>query len=192
MEKAAESQDAPDYTAIPANDYDFVISKAEYKKASTGRDMISIQAKVVSGDHARRVVFNNFVMVYENPTSMRIFLSQMKVLGLDAGFFETNPSLEAVAAALVGTVFRGKVEVEQYKGEDKNVLKNFSTPSAEARQAALSIPTANNPNPTASPSGFGGGVPSPSTPAAPVAPPTVPSNTPSAPPIPPPPPAPTF
>lgn len=203
MEETAKVKDDNSFTALPAGDYDFVISKAEHKKAaSTGRDMISIQAKVISGDYARRVVFNNFVLVYENPTSMKIFLSQMKVLGLDSAFFESDPSLDQVASALVGAVFRGKLSNEPgynkvtKKNDDvenpQNNLKNFATPSAEARQAALSVPTANNPNPEASPSGFGGGNGETATPSTPVAPPTVPSNTPSAPPIPPPPPAPTF
>lgn len=194
----------PTYELLPDNEYDFVVSKAEASqtKGTPPKDMIKAQVKVISGDHARRVLFPNYVLSYESPVAMGIFLRQMNVLGLDEAYFASDPSTEKIANDLVGKVFRGKVitksDPKWRNGEPENVIQNYYTPSAEARQLALSVPTANNPTPAQSPTTSGGGsgaasaVPTPSAPPAPpvtpAAPPAPPAGT-----IPPPPPAPpTF
>lgn len=185
-----------EFKPLPEGDYDFVISKSEAVKTKTGKDMFKIQAKVIHGDHARRVVFQNMVLSYESPVAMNIFLRQMAVLGLDEAYFAADPTVEQTASELVGRVFRGKVVITSdpnYRdGEPQNEIKNYSTPSAEARQLALSVPTANNPVPAQSPTSGGAApasaAPSPATPPAPAATPPAPApETVSAPPVAPPP-----
>jgi hypothetical protein len=161
------------FKPLPADDYDFVISKAEAAKTKDGlKDKLRLQAKVISGEYARKVVFVDMTLSWESAQAMSIFFRQMKVLGLDEDYFAAEPSMEKVAADLVGRVFRGSVILEPgwnkvtQKADDeenpRNQIRNFSTPSAEARQAALSVPTSNNPNPAASPSA---GASAPATPA---------------------------
>lgn len=202
------------FKPIPDDQYDFVISKAEAIKTAKGKDMYKVQAKVVSGDHARRVVFHNFVVSLESAQAMSIFLRQMAILGLDEAYFAAEPAAAQVAADLVGKVFRGTVETKPgynkvTKKEDdtdnpRNHIVNFHTPSAEARQAALSTPTSANPNPVASPTAGASApaapapqasppAPAPETVAAPEAPVAAPPAPPSSGvPIPPPPPPPSF
>lgn len=214
MEEAKKAESS--FEPIPADDYDFVISKAEATKTAKGKDMYKVQAKVIHGDHARRVVFHNFTVSWESAQAMSIFFRQMGVLGLDADYFASEPTVEKVAADLVGKVFRGTVTVDPGynkatgKEDDldnmRNNIKNFHTPSAEARQLALSVATSANPNPAPSPSSASA-APSPAAPAvqqaAPPAPapetvtpaeapvPAPPAPASSAP-VPPPPPAPSF
>ena len=108
------------YEPIPADDYDYIISKSEAVKTKAGdKDMLKVQFKVIHGDHAKRVVFHNFVLTTDSPISMSIFLKQMNVLGLDEAYFAADPSVEKLAADLVGRVFRGKTEITEWNGKQR-------------------------------------------------------------------------
>ncbi len=168
-------QEGGGFSVIPAGDYDFVISKSEARKTAKGKDMFVIQAKVIDGPNKGRLVFNNFVISPESPVALRIFFSQMKVLGLTReNLFNTNPTPDQIAQALYGKVFNGSVIIEpDNKNEDRNVIKNFASVTDNIRLAgeALvagggggnaapsmsatptgSIPAATPPSPTPTPS----------------------------------------
>ena len=200
-------KDSDDFKPIPADDYNFIISKAEHRlTVAAQKDSFSCHAKVIDGPNKNRIVFHTFTISLESSKAMNYFFSQMNVLGLGDDFWDADPSNDEIAAALVGKVFIGKVEIEpDFKDatKDRNVIKNMSTPSEETRRLALSVATTANPNPTPDPTASappaptgvpsGGAVSAPPAPSPEVAPPPPPPAPPASgglvPPPPPPPPA---
>jgi hypothetical protein len=147
-----ESEKDDDFKPIPAGEYDLIVSKAEATISQrTGKQGWKTQNKVVNeGPYKGRIVFDQHYISPESPGALRIFFGKMKVLGLDAAYFATNPTPEAIAGALVGKVFHGEVVVgPDNKGDDRNELKKYSTPSEFAKHEALSVATSANTNPNA-------------------------------------------
>lgn len=114
---AAAGADAQELEPLPSDTYDFIIKSAEEKVAGSGNQMYVVKAEVESGPHAKRVLFNNFVLVPDNPKALGMFFRNMGALGLNKTFFETNPSHQQVADALVGRRFRGKVKTGRIYNE---------------------------------------------------------------------------
>lgn len=182
IKEAAKHED--DFKPIPAQEYDFVVSKVEPTTSQrTGKQGWKTQNKVVDGEHKGRVVFDQHYISPESPTALNIFFGTMKVLGLDAAFFATNPTPEAIAQAMVGKVFHGTVVIEpDNRGEphpDRNAIKNYKTASEFAKHQALSVATSANaataptsapPTPTAAPVPQPVAAAAPQPPAAPPAP----------------------
>ena len=200
-------QEGGGFTVLPAGDYDLVISRSEAKKTGKGKDMFFVLAKVIDGPSKGRTVPYNFVVSPESPVALRIFFSQMTVLGLTReSFFSTNPTPEQIASALYGKVFRGTLAITpDNKGEDRNEIKNFATVPENVRLAGEAVVAGGDAKPAPSMSATPTGSipatpPSPSpTPSAPAPTPTpeavptptapAPAETPQAPAAPPAPPA---
>lgn len=103
------------FEPVPAGPYDAEIIKAEYKQASTGKDMWVVQFKVIAGPYANRTIYNQFVLSEDNPNALGIFFRHMAVLGLDGEFFgmlpEGQAGHDAIAGAMVGS--KAKITVSQ-------------------------------------------------------------------------------
>src|SRR6478609_3757513 len=113
------------FEPIPPADYDVKVHSAEPTPTSTGKQMINLSFAVENGPYVNRRVFTNMVISPDSPNAMAIFFRQMAAMGLDKTYFATNPSLPAVAAALVGRRARASVAIKKYNGEDRNEVKGI-------------------------------------------------------------------
>jgi pyruvate/2-oxoglutarate dehydrogenase complex dihydrolipoamide acyltransferase (E2) component len=142
------------YEPLPEGDYDFVVEKAEAKRASTGKDMFVCTFQITGGAYNNRRVWHNFVVNPDNPNAMAIFFRNMNVLGLNAEYFRQGPSDAHVAEALRNRRFRGHVKQRQWNGETKNEVDRFFTaggltPGAPVNPAASLPQVAAPPAPSA-------------------------------------------
>jgi hypothetical protein len=170
-------------TPVPGGPYEVQVATAVTKPTSTGKDSIQVRYNIVAGPHMGRIVFNQFSLTLDNPQAMGYFFRNMKAHGLDSNFFATNPSLEQVAASLVGKLVHVNVALENVNGDDRNKLGGFSPSQLTGGTVPAPAPLA----PTAAPA-FPGAPPMTAPPLAPpVAPPVAaaPPAPPLAPPAPP-------
>jgi hypothetical protein len=94
-------------------EFPFVIEEVAVKQtAAAGKTMFAMKVTVESGVFAGRTMKHNITVSPESPVAMRIFYSDMEILGLSAAFFD-NPQLntaagpEMIAQALTGKRFIG-------------------------------------------------------------------------------------
>jgi hypothetical protein len=102
-------------------------TKAENKKAqSSGNPMIAAQFKIVEGPAAGKTgIFNNFNLTVDNDFAMSIFFRNMEAFGIDAAFFETNPSLDFVAQSLVGRRANVELGIRTWQGQPRPQFENI-------------------------------------------------------------------
>jgi uncharacterized protein DUF669 len=155
-----DAEDGGGWDVLPAADYDLKVIKSEATQSGSGKLMYRVTHEVINGPYLGRKVFDQIVVVPDNPTALSIFFRKMGAMGIDKQFFAQNPSDHQVAEALLGKTFRGQVAIRQYQGQDKNEVKNYAPLTAQ-QPAAPPVP----PQPTA---------PATPQPAAPVAPQTPP------------------
>lgn len=121
-----KSADDAGFSAVPPDEYDVEVVKAEAKVSSTSqRNMIVVQLKILAGPHAGKSVFNNFVITTDNPNALGFFFRNMAALGLERTYFESNPPLAQVAAALVGRKATVKVSVREWNGSERNQVDSI-------------------------------------------------------------------
>jgi hypothetical protein len=114
-----------DATTVLTGDFPVVVTSATAGASSTGKPMIKATLKIESGTFAGRTLLNNFNVTADNPSAMRIFFGQMSVLGLNTAFWNSNPTLEQVAAALVGRRAVVTVGSRQWQGTDREQIENW-------------------------------------------------------------------
>jgi len=114
-----------DAITVLTGDFPVVVTSATASQSSTGKPMIKATLKIESGTFAGRTLFNNFNVTADNPSAMRIFFGQMSVLGLNTAFWNSNPTLEQVAAALVGRRAVVTVGSRQWQGTDREQIENW-------------------------------------------------------------------
>jgi hypothetical protein len=133
------------YDALPADEYDVVVTDAQAKMSSTGKNMIVVRYRVESGPYKGRSLFNNFVIVPDNANAKTIFFRHMNAMGLNRAYFAQNPTLEQAADALNERECRVKVSVRQYAGQDRNqvdvVLPSSNPSSSPSGSTGLAAPT---------------------------------------------------
>lgn len=138
------------FTAVPAGEYDAIVDTAEVAKTSGNngapKDQIKVKFKVESGPHAGKALFNNFVLSPENPNALGFFFRHMAALGLTREYFQGNPPLTQVAAALLGRRCRVKVSVRIWNEEERNQIDKILPPvggvTAAPAIAAPGVPAA--------------------------------------------------
>lgn len=74
--------------------------------------------RAVGGPYAGKRVMCGQETLTEKAAS--IFFRNMKGFGLEKSFFDTQPSMEQIAQALVGRVVDVELTIEPWKGEDRN------------------------------------------------------------------------
>jgi hypothetical protein len=114
-----------DATTVLTGDFPVVVTSATAAQSSTGKPMIKATLKIESGTFAGRSLFNNFNVTADNPSAMRIFFGQMSVLGLGTAFWNSNPTLEQVADALVRRRAIVTVGSRQWQGTDREQIENW-------------------------------------------------------------------
>lgn len=170
LAKEAEAAFSP----VPAGDYNALVTEASAVVASTGKPMVKVKFKITDGPHANRVIFNNFVVSADNPTSMGFFFKHMKAFGMDAAFFASQPTMDAIAERMTNQTVTITVNLRKYQGEDQNGVATVKP--AASGPAGLPVPPAPSvPGAVPTPPPGIPGVPVP--PAAPpvAAPPTAPA-----------------
>jgi hypothetical protein len=149
--------DKSEFQPLPVGVYDFVVSKSEATKSTGGKTMYKVTAEVENNsEYNRRKVFANLVVTPDSTAALMFFFRKMAAMGLDRDYFAAGPSEEAVAQALMGRKFRGKVKIEEYLGKDKNEIEEFMPPTG-GNAAGPPPPAASNaPPPPVPPADSGG------------------------------------
>lgn len=130
------------FEPLPANDYDVRIAESSAVRASTGKPMIKIRFEVVAGPYSGKKFFHNFVITTQGDNmekAMAVFFRNMRTLGLDEGFFRTNPPIEGIAKALLGKVCRVSITHREWQGQiNENVTR--IQPASAATNVSLGTP----------------------------------------------------
>ncbi len=157
------------FQVLPHGEYDVHVVSAAAGKTSTGKDRIRVTFKVENGPHNGAPVVNDFNITADNATAMSIFFRHMAVLGLDGGYFATNPGapIEKVAADLQEkrTRCRLRLSSRTWQGQERNNVDAILPPmpgtaaSASPSPVPHQSPAAHHSTPPAS------GPPVPSAPA---------------------------
>jgi hypothetical protein len=113
---------------IPIGDYDAFVSEASAVQSQNGKPMIKIKFVIESGPQAGRGLTNNFTITTDNPNALRYFFQHMSAMGLNAAYFATGPSMEAVANALTNQRCRIKVGQHMYNEQWQNDVKAVLPP----------------------------------------------------------------
>ena len=146
------------YDPLPDGDYDLNIVEANAKVTQTGKTMFAIKAQVLTGAHAKRLVWDNLVVSTDNPNALAIFFRKMGALGLGREFFAASPSNAQIEQALVNRQFRAQVGSRTWQGQKKNEIKAYYAINPQGAMAASApapvaapAPPAPAPAPTAAP-----------------------------------------
>lgn len=131
-----------------------IVEAAAAKTNDQSKDMIKWKAKIESGPFVDRPITGNFTISPDSPVALRIFFSQLAVLGLDGKFFAANPNapVEMIAQALVGRRAVGVLGTRQWNGRDFDEVREWKPALGGPGGSAIS----------AGP--LGGGVATPATP----------------------------
>lgn len=165
-----EAEDA--FRPISVGDHVAEIIKSVATKSGNGKPMIKCTMRVVNGPDAGRNFYNNFTLTTDNPKAMGMFFRNMAVLGLPKEYFLQNPSMEQIAADLMGRHALWTIAHREWNGATQEDVKGIKAvtgfgagpspsagpsagPSVPSPAASPSVPSI--PTPTASPS-----VPTPS------------------------------
>lgn len=114
-----KAADSSGFGQVPVGEYDVRVDNAEIRQTGTGKQKIAVRFKVTSGPHNDRSILNDFVLSPGNPNAMAIFFRHMGALGLDAGYFSQDPSLQRVAADLRGREARVKIAMRSWQGVER-------------------------------------------------------------------------
>lgn len=153
------------------------VATAEAATTGTGKPQIKVRFVLTEGPYAGKSVFNNFVLTLDNGTALGFFFRQMEALGLNRTYFDANPPLTQVAAAIVKRPCLLDIGVRQWQGTDRNNVEALYPPEGGASATPAPAPGGYVPAPGMVPA-TSVGVPVP-TPAVPT--PTVPTPTPAVP-----------
>lgn len=118
------------FNAVPVGQYDLQVESASFKMTASGKKMYSVKYRIMGGPHNNRVIFDNIVLTTDNSTALGFFFRKMAALGLDMEYFKSNPTDEAITAAMTGRTVRVDMGIRQYQGEDQNEIKNYLKPPA--------------------------------------------------------------
>ncbi len=127
LKKTADDATRP----IPVGSYVVQVDKAEAAQASTGAQMIKIQGHVVGGEANGRAVFNNFVLSPDKAFALAMFFRGMAAFGFGDDFFSQQPSMEQIAAAMVGRYATVTLSIRQWQGQDRNQCDAWDVPPAQ-------------------------------------------------------------
>jgi len=147
--KALRDAKTASYEALPIGDYDVEVAVSDSIRASTGKPMIKVQLKVLTGPYQGRQVFNNFVFSAESPQAMAMFFRHMRAFGLTEEFFASlgsNGSMDAVATALLNRRAKITLGQREWQGETRNEVKGVK-PYTGAPGAPVAGPVGPQPTP---------------------------------------------
>lgn len=166
-----EDIDYDAFAPVPVGVYPVEVIKAEAKQASTGREMINVQLRIIDGPSKGRMLFNNFVWVPENDKAVQMFFVNMREFGLGKEYFRANPTFEQLANEMLNRRVMVEIEHTEYNGNTREQVKRIKKIDGYENPAPGQGGNANQGVPS---------VTSPASPAAPASAPAAPSVNPSA------------
>lgn len=107
------------FTQLAPGEYEMVVDRAEATKSkASDNPMISAMLKVIPAlnNGTKGNVWDRYVLGLNNTNadkraqSIGFFFRKMKAFGLDKAYFDGNPQMDAVAAALVNRQVRAVIE----------------------------------------------------------------------------------
>jgi len=130
MNKAEEG--AKEFAILDEGMYSFVIKDAA-KVGVTSKEnpKFTINPSVESGPRANARVFHDFIVSDSAFAMKNFFFGDLAILGLNASFFDQNPTEQQIAQALQGRRFVARVEHEEANnGKTYARLKDFAAPTS--------------------------------------------------------------
>lgn len=114
---------------IAEGPHTFRIVEAKPTKAtSSGNPMIRLSAKVEGGPDEGKIAYVNLVFPFDNPRAMKMTLRRLNGLGISAELLKAeNPSIEQIAAKLIGRSSTGTVSHREWNGETQNDVDFMSS-----------------------------------------------------------------
>ena len=114
----------------PPGTYVLEVMKADYKKASTGSDMIAMQLKVVDGPSTGKTLFNNVVFTPDSGFALSRFFSTMDSFGITIDHLsqligDIPDQFRQLAPGLVGRRVNAELKVDVYQGRQKNEIAQW-------------------------------------------------------------------
>jgi hypothetical protein len=133
------NEGAKEFAPLEPGMYNFVIKDAA-KVGQTGKGLpkFSINPSVEVGPRANARIWHDFNVTESAFALKKFFFDDLAALGLGSAFFDTNPSPEAIAAALQGRRFVAEVFAET--GNDNVVrakLRGFAPATGAAPAAGV-------------------------------------------------------
>lgn len=139
------------FEPLPDGDYPVVIEKATPAQSSGGKLMFKVEMRVESGPHAKRIIWNQFVISPESANALSMFFGQMKTLGLGEEFWAAEPNEDIVASALVGRRCTVALTQREWNGQIRNNVKSVKPAAGGVPDAPVAVPSAAPPASAAAP-----------------------------------------
>jgi hypothetical protein len=171
-------------TTTLTGDFPGIITKADAAVSSNGKPMVKYRITVEDGHpNAGHTFYGQQVISAENQVALRIFFSQMEVLGIGEQFFASiaglpeEQQMDRIAAAMIDKRVLVNVSEREWQGQKRESVDGFkpplplgsgvASPSSFAATSSSVTPTAVSPSaaPTAVPNATPTPTSSPSTPA---------------------------
>lgn len=129
-------QDAGDVNPVPIGKYDAICISAELKQSqSSSNEYWATKWRIQSGEHAGRTLFNNFVLVEDNPDALRAFFINMRNIGITTDHLaQLGGDKNALTPLFVGRQAILTVNHREYQGTMRdNVARLDAHPSGPMR-----------------------------------------------------------
>lgn len=138
------------YEPIPAGNYILKALEADEKRTASGGTMITAKFEVVKGEHAGRLLWQNFNIVNKNPTAQSIGRGQIVAWAHACG----KPNADDTDK-LLGKPFAASVDIDPAKNGYKasNKIKAFLAQQDEDAAPAKKAPSATKPATKSAPAG---------------------------------------
>jgi len=118
-----------------------IVEAKPTKASSSGNPMIRLSAKVEGGPDDGKVAYVNLVFPFDNPRAMKMTLRRLNGLGVSADLLKAeNPSIEQIAAKLIGRSAGGTVTHREWNGEVQNDVDFMGSGTPSGVPDAPSIP----------------------------------------------------
>ena len=115
---------------VPDGDYNFKVVDAQATQASTGSPMIKTKLEITDGPHVKRRIYWNATLTVDNPMALAIFFRNMANLGLNDAYFQSQPTMDQVASAMMNRTGRMTLSQRTWQGVARNEVKAILPPLA--------------------------------------------------------------
>jgi hypothetical protein len=105
--------------------YPVEVTSAEATSSKAGNPQIKVKVRVCDGPATGRALFTQMT-VSDSGFGLAMFFRSLAALGVTADVLASGPSLEQVAAALVGRKALANVDHSTYQGVERNGIKDFA------------------------------------------------------------------
>jgi hypothetical protein len=113
------------------------------------KPLLKLRGKIVGGPYDGETVWNQMTLTQDNDVAVKIFLRHLDAYGLDRQYLSQGPSMDQIAAALVGRQALWVLSLGSYQNKPKNNVDDTrpitgagaAAPTVGAAPAAPAIPT---------------------------------------------------